>query len=184
MKTIRLVPVLLAALATGAFAQETPAKLALAHEVIVAMRADHMFDTTLAQTKQASTELTALPPTATPAQQTQAEALRTQIMDLAMQGTTGLTAHLDKVYATVYTDAELNAMKTFFTSPEGQSMMAKQAQIMAQIRPQFQEMQRSLGTKVQQLLDNAKAANAAATANEAKSAAGKSADAKPADAPK
>jgi hypothetical protein len=63
---------------------------------------------------------------------------------------------MDGVYADVYTEAELRAMKTFFLSPEGQSMLAKQPQIMAHIMPLVQEMQRNLFPKVQQMVDDAK----------------------------
>jgi hypothetical protein len=157
MKTTRLLPVLLA-LATGAFAQENPVKLALAHEVIAAMNADKMFDGMAAQMKQMTSQMTTPPADATPEQRKKAEELQAKIMDLTMSAAKGMVAKMDQVYADVYSEAELKAMKAFFTSPEGQSMLAKQPQIMAHIMPLVQEMQRDLMPKVQQLVEDSKAA--------------------------
>jgi hypothetical protein len=160
MKITRLLPVLLA-FATGAFAQSTPAdpaKLALAHEVIGAMNADKMFNGMAAQMKQMTSQMTTPPADATPEQRQKAAQLQDKIMDLTMAAAKGMIAKMDQVYADVYSEAELKAMKAFFTSPEGQSMIAKQPQIMAHIMPLVQEMQRDLVPKIQQLVEDSKAA--------------------------
>ncbi len=125
MKFTRLLPVL-RALATGAVAQENPAKLALAREVITAMKADKMFDAMTAQMKQMATSSMAMPPSATPEQKQKFEEFRGKVMDLSMESAKGLIAQMDHIYADVYSEAELQAMKNFFSSPEGQSMLAKQ----------------------------------------------------------
>jgi hypothetical protein len=157
MKITRLL-LLLVAFATGAAAQQDPAKLALAREVIAAMHADRMFDAMAAQMKQMYAQMVPVAPTATPAQHQKAEELQAKIMDLTMTAAKGLVGKMDQVYAEVYSEAELNAMKTFFASPEGQSMLAKQPQIMARVMPMAQEMQRDLGPKVQKLIDDSRAA--------------------------
>lgn len=157
MKITRSLTVLLA-LATGAFAQETvpPAKLALAREVVVAMHADRVFDAMVAQTKQMSSEMLALPPGATAEQKKKADDTEAQIMKLTTDATKAALEKVNQMYAELYTDAELNAMKAFFSSPEGQSMLAKQPQVMGKIRPLFQDMQRDLGPKLQKLVDDAR----------------------------
>jgi hypothetical protein len=176
MKITRLL-LLLAALATGVFAQETaptpaqpdPAKLALAHEVIAVMKADRMFDSMAMQMKQGAAQLAAVPADATPEQRQKATELQDKIVDLSMTAAKGMIAKMDSIYAEVYTEAELTAMKTFFSSTEGQSMLAKQPQIMAHVMPLVQDMQRILIPKIQKLVEDAKAATAApAPATESK----------------
>jgi hypothetical protein len=175
MKITRLFLVL-AALATGAFAQTPapatvsmpaapdPAKLALAREVIAVMKADKMFDGMAAQMKQSAAQITAVAPDAPAEQRQRAEALQAKIVDLSMAAAKGMVSKMDQVYADVYTMGELTAMKTFFSSPEGQSMLSKQPQIMAHVMPMVQEMQRTLIPQVQKLVEDAKAADAAASA--------------------
>ena len=164
MKITRLL-LLLAALATGVFAQETapaaapaadPAKLALAREVIAVMKADRMFDSMAMQMKQGAAQIAAVPPDATPEQRQKATELQDKIVELSMAAAKEMIAKMDQIYADVYSEAELTAMKGFFSSPEGQSMLAKQPQIMAHVMPLVQEMQRTLIPKVQKLVEDAK----------------------------
>ncbi len=169
MKITRLLLVLLV-LTTGAFAQENPAKLTLAREVIAAMHADKMFDGMAAQMKQMATQMAALPADATPEQRKKTEELQGKIMDLSMDAAKGMIAKMDQIYADVYSEAELNAMKGFFNSAEGQSMLAKQPQIMGHIMPLIQEMQRDLMPKIQQLVEASKAEGAKTKAPEAPAA--------------
>ncbi len=170
MKKSQLLLALLA-LTTGVLAQDqnpaapaNAAKLALARETISAMHADTMFDNMAAQMKQMAGQMVQLPRETTPEQRKKAEELQGKIMDLSMTAAKGMVAKMDEVYASVYSEAELRAMKTFFTSPEGQSMMSKQSQIMAQIMPLVQQMQRDLMPKIKQLVDEAKAADKPAQA--------------------
>ncbi len=158
MKTTKLLLALLA-LTTSLLAQDNnAAKLALAREVITAMKADQMFDGMAAQMKQMAGQMATPPPGATPEQIKKNEALQGKIMDLSMNEAKGMIAKMDRIYADVYSEAELKAMKVFFTSPEGQSMLAKQPKIMASLMPLIQEMQQGLMPKIKQAVDEAKAA--------------------------
>ena len=170
MKPIRLLLVLLA-LATGAFAQENATKLALAREVITVMKVDKMFDAMTTQMKQMANQSMAVPPNATPEQKEKFEKFRNKVTDLSMEAAKGMVAQMDHLYADVYSEAELQAMKQFFGSPEGQSMLTKQPQVLAHMMPLMQQMQRELMPKVQALTQELEADLKASKA------------AKPADAP-
>ncbi|HVZ66302.1 MAG TPA: DUF2059 domain-containing protein [Lacunisphaera sp.] len=144
------------AVATAAPTDDHAAKLALARETIAAMHADKMFDAMAAQLKQMAGQLTPLPASATPEQRKKFEEIQAKALDLSMESVKGLMTKMDEVYANVYSEAELQAMKAFFVSPEGQSMLAKQPQVMAQMMPHVQEMQRDLMPKMKQLAEEAK----------------------------
>jgi uncharacterized protein len=149
----------LMAFAVGARADENAAKLALAREAIAAMKADKMFDNMATQMKQMASRFSHLPANASPEDQKKMEELQGKIMDLSMNEAKTLISKMDEVYAAVYSEAELKAMVAFFKSPEGESMMAKQPQIMAQIMPLVQQMQQGLMPKIQKLVEEAKAAH-------------------------
>ena len=155
-KSLLLIAVL--ALSPAAFAQDNAAKLALAREAISAMQADKMFDGLAAQMKQIAAQQSQIPASATPEQRQKVEALQEKIMDLSMNEARTLITKMDAIYASVYSEAELKAMIAFFKSAEGQSMMAKQPQIMAQMMPLIQQMQRDIAPKMQKLIEEAKAA--------------------------
>ncbi|MBC7368537.1 MAG: DUF2059 domain-containing protein [Undibacterium sp.] len=122
------------------------------------MQVDKMFDGMAAQMKQMATQMSPLPADATPDQRAAAEALQGKIMDLSMNSAKAMITKMDQIYAEVYSESELNAIKAFFTSAAGQSMLAKQPQIMAKTMPLMQEMQRDLMPKMQQLIQESKAA--------------------------
>lgn len=155
------------ALCTAGVAQENAAKLALAREVITAMQADKMFDSMSAQMKQMAMQMSRAPANATPEQKEKMAALQGKIMDLSMGIAKDMVARMAPIYAKVYSEAELNAIKAFFTSPEGQSMIAKQPQIMASVMPLMQEMQRELMPKIKAMVDETKAEITAAKAPQA-----------------
>ena len=69
------------------------------------------------------------------------------------QSAKGIISQMDHIYADVYSEAELRAMKNFFSSPEGQSMLAKQPQAMAHVMPLVQQMQRDLMPKLKQMTE-------------------------------
>jgi hypothetical protein len=153
MKTTRLLLALLV-VTTGAIAQDKDnhdAKLALAREAIAAMKADKMFDGMMAQVKQMASPVP-LPAEATPEQRQRAEAFRNKILDLSMESAKGMIAQMDQLYADIYSEAELKAMVAFFKSPEGQSMLAKQPQVMQRVMVMAQAMQRDLMPKMQQMM--------------------------------
>lgn len=145
------------ALASGANAQETPARLALAREVISVTKADQTFDSIAAQLRQSAGMMITPPAGATPEQVKKAGEIQTKILDLSMAAAKDMIAKLDHIYADVYNESELRAMKVFFSSPAGQSMIAKQSQLMSRIIPLTQEMQRDLVPKIKQVIEEAKA---------------------------
>jgi hypothetical protein len=178
MKTSRLLPVLLA-LATSAVAQSIPAapvqakadtapvdpaKLALAREVISVMHVDRMFDGMTAQMRQMAAQMT--PPMAnlTAEQKARFTEFQDKVMTLSMEAAKGLLGKMDQIYADVYSEQELKTMKAFFSSSEGQSMLTKQPQVLAHLRPFIQEMQQDLMPKVQQLAKQLKEDEAKAEA--------------------
>ena len=162
MKTTRFLLAMLA-LTTGALAQDNAAapanaaKLALAREVITASQMDKMFDSMAAQMKQMFGQMTKLPADATPEQREAFTTFQGKVMDLSMGMAKDLIANTDLIYAKVYSEAELHAMKAFFLSPEGQSMIAKQPKVMALLMPIMQDMQRMLMPQIKALADEFKA---------------------------
>lgn len=169
------------AVAAGARAQTpapTPApdaaKLALAREVIAAMQADKLIDRMTGQMKQMATQMAGASANLSPEKRARAEALQGKIMALSVDMTKSLLTKMDTIYADVFTDAELKAMKAFYTSPEGASAQLKQAEIAKRLMPAVQEMQRGLMPKIQQIIADAQA-------EEAKADAAAAAAAKPAE---
>ncbi|MEO7598850.1 MAG: DUF2059 domain-containing protein [Opitutus sp.] len=150
----------LLAFASGAFAEETPAKLALAREVISALQADKMIDGMMGQLKQMAAQTSNVPTTATPEQRAKAEKLQTEIMELSMNSAKKLIGQMDQLYAEIYSETDLKAMKGFFTSPEGRSMISKQPQLMQRMMPMMQQMQQELQPQIQSLVAASKAADA------------------------
>lgn len=153
-KSLLLIAVL--ALSPAAFADDNSAKLALAREAISAMQVDKMFDGMSAQMKQGAMQMVPLPATTTPEQQQKFDAYMTKVLDLSMEQAKGLISKMDAVYASVYSEAELKAIVAFFKSAEGQSMIAKQPQVMAQVMPLVQQMQQELFPKIQALAEELK----------------------------
>lgn len=140
------------------------AKLALAREVIAAMQADKMFDGMAAQMKQMAMQMSPLPADATPEQKARAEKFLGRVMDLSMNSAKAMIAQMDQVYAELFTEGELKAIKAFYFSSEGQSMLAKTPQAMQRLMPSIQAMQRDLMPKLQQLTQEFQAEEAAAKA--------------------
>ena len=154
----------LLAFTTAAFAEESPAKLALAREVISALQADKMIDGMMSQMKQMAAQTASTTPDATPEQRAKAEKLQSDIMDLSMNSAKKLIGQMDQLYAEIYSEADLQAMKAFFTSPEGRSMISKQPQLMQRMMPMMQRMQQELQPQIQALVASSKAAEAPAPA--------------------
>ena len=107
--------------------------------------------------KQMATQMLHLPADVTPEKRQQAEKFFGKVMEVSMGAAKDMMTKVDGIYASVYTEAELKAMLTFFKSPEGQSMIAKQPQVMQQMMPLIQQMQRDLMPKLQQMAMEAKA---------------------------
>jgi hypothetical protein len=103
----------------------------------------------------------------TPEQRAIATKMSSQIMALSMETAKGLLGKMDVIYAEVYSEAELKAMKAFFESPEGISMLAKQPQIMQKFMPFVQVMQKEISPKIQKITEEARAQEQAAAASAA-----------------
>jgi hypothetical protein len=157
-----LIPVLRA---DGPADAPVPANIDLAHQVIKAMHADRMFDQMAAQMQQmAAQSINLNSANLTPQQKESAAKMSSQIMALSMDAARGLLTKMDVIYAQVYSEAELRAMKAFFESPEGTSMIQKQPQIMQKLMPYVQSMQRDLGPQIQKIIQDARAQAAAQSA--------------------
>jgi hypothetical protein len=160
MKKSLLTLILIAATA-GLLAEEaappSAAKLALAREVIATLQADKMIDGMMGQMKAMANQSAPIAPDATPEQRAQAEKLQGDILAMSMTAAKKMVAEMDQLYAEVYTDGELQAMKSFFSSPEGRSMMAKQPQLMQRLMPLMQKMQQDLVPQIQALMAASKA---------------------------
>jgi hypothetical protein len=138
-------------------------QVALAQGVIKAMHADRIFDQMEAQMQRmAAQAFKQNNDKLTPDQRAAAEKLSGQIMKVSMDAARGMLDKMDVIYAEVYSPAELKAMKAFFESPEGVSMLEKQPQIMQKLMPSITEMQKEIGPKIQKLVEDAKAQEAAA----------------------
>ena len=146
----------LLAFATSAFAEDINPKLTLAREVIAALQADKMIEGMLAQLKQIAGQTAAIPADATPEQRAKAEKLQSEVLELSMAAAKKMIGQMDELYAEVYSEAELRAMKAFFSSDEGRSMLAKQPQVMKRMMPMMQQMQQELMPQVQALAAAAK----------------------------
>jgi uncharacterized protein len=135
-----------------------PANLELAHQVIKAMHADKIFDQMSVQMQQiAAQSVNANSANLTPQQRAIATKVSSEVTALSMDFAKGLLGKMDVIYAQVYSEAELKAMKAFFDSPEGMSMIQKQPQIMQKIMPYIADMQKEIGPKIKKITDDARA---------------------------
>lgn len=170
---LALIPLLKAAGPAPAPAPDT-AKIELAREVIKSVHADRMFDQMSVQMQRmAAQAMNASGTDMTPQQKETAAKVSSQVMALSMDAAKSLMANMDVIYAEVYSTAELNAMKAFFQSPEGVSMLEKQPMIMQKLMPYVQSMQKDLIPKIRKITEDARAeqqgaAAAAPTAQPAK----------------
>lgn len=156
MKSIRFLPVLLA-LATGALAQDNSAKLELAHQVITATGIEQTLDQMIVQTMQPAIDAAAHAPAGTtPEEREKFDQWHRKMMNLSVQSGQDLLDRVDHLYADLYSEQELLAIKAFFTSPEGRALLSKQPQVIARLTSLVQDMARDLKPKVQQLVDERK----------------------------
>lgn len=143
----------------------SPAQLELARQVIKASQFDKVFDQMGVQMQQMAAQAMNLSsPDMTPAKKEAATKVLGEVMKLATESTKAMLDKVDTIYAEVYSEAELKAMLGFFDSAEGKSMLSKQPLIMQRMMPFVRSMQQELGPKIQQIVEKAKAAEAAAEA--------------------
>lgn len=150
MKKLLLALVLAASVIPGFSADEK--KLQLAREVIKATQADKMFEQMTEQFQQMAAANTA---NLSGEDKAKAEKVQKEIATLTMASAKDLMKRMDAIYAEVYSEAELVAMKTFFESEAGRSMLSKQPQLMEKMMPMIMEMQQSLMPKIQEILEKA-----------------------------
>jgi hypothetical protein len=98
-----------------------------------------------------------VPATASEEQKAKLAKVQSDAIDLAMEAAKDMIGKMDAVYAEVYSVEELTAIKAFFSSTEGESMMAKQPQLMQRMMPLVQQMQGELMPKIGALMQKAKA---------------------------
>jgi|CZKI01.1.fsa_nt_gi hypothetical protein len=133
------------------------AQIELAHQVIKSMHADRAFDQMSVQMQKiAAQSLSLNTANLTPEQKAAAAKVSSQVMALSIEAAKGLVDKMDVIYAEVYSPAELRAMKAFYESPEGVSMVEKQPQIMQKIMPYVTSMQRDLMPKIQKIAEAAR----------------------------
>ena len=143
----------------------SPAQIELARQVIKASQFDRVFDQMGAQMQQmAAQSMNLTSPDMSPAKKEAAMKTLDEVMKLSVESTKALLQKVDVIYAEVYSEAELKAMLGFFESAEGKSMLQKQPQVMQRMMPLVQGMQRELMPKIQQIVEKAKAAEAASSA--------------------
>lgn len=128
------------------------AKLVLAREVIEATQMNKMFDALVPQIQQmtlqmAKGEMASM----SPEQKAAFERFQGKAAQVAMEAAKAMLTKLDQVYAEIYSVEELKAMKAFYLSPEGKSMISKQPDVAQRVMPIMQTMQMELGPKIQAL---------------------------------
>jgi hypothetical protein len=143
-------------LAAGAFAQENATRLALARDVVSVTKAAQAFDNMAAQLRQSANMIINPAPGAPAEQVKKAGEIQARVLEVSTAASKDMTAKVEHTYAEVYTEPELRAMKVFFSSPAGQSMLTKQGQLMSRLVPLTQEMQRDLPPKIRQIIEEAK----------------------------
>ena len=91
-----------------------------------------------------------------------AQSVAVEMADKAKATMPALMQDMGAIMAAKYTGEELVAMKDFYSSPEGQSIMQKQPQVMAEFMPKVMERLQPLQMEMMQKLSDRM--NAAATA--------------------
>ena len=122
--------------ANGAGAQQTssasPRQVELAHRYIVAAHMDRTLDGTM----RAMANLPADAKITTE----QRQALVEVVTDVTVGMVGKMKARMEPIIAEIYSEAELEAMVTFYESPVGQSMIAKTPEMAARMAPVMQEI--------------------------------------------
>jgi len=93
-----------------------------------------------------------------------AQSVAVEMTDKAKAMMPALMQDMGAIMAAKYTGEELAAMKDFYSSPEGQSIMQKQPEVMAEFIPKVVERMQPLQLEMVQKLSERMTATAAATA--------------------
>jgi hypothetical protein len=145
---IGFILVLGSAVAHGAEAE----RLQLAREVIEASQASKMLDSMTGQLQQMVAAQLKGGGNLTPEKLAKVQAAQEEVIAFTMASSKAMLAKLDQIYADVYTEEELQAMKTFFLSKGGRAMIVKQPALMQRMMPLITEMQQSMMPKVQEIM--------------------------------
>lgn len=125
-------------------------RLQLAREVIQASQVDKMIDAMTGQVQQMSRQMAGPGFDTLPAdQKALAEAFITQTVEVAMAESKLILSKMDAVYAGTFSEEELLAVRDFYRSPAGKSLIEKQPVLMQKLMPEIQGMQRTLMPKLQ-----------------------------------
>lgn len=125
--------------------QDQTAQLNLAREVITSMHMDEQVKQMTSQISCLTSKAAGTSGTLSETDQKAAQALTEKVMNLALKE---MLTKLDLIYAEVFTESELKAMKAFYQSPEGQSSLRKQPQVMQKLMPSVMEMSSKLAEQL------------------------------------
>lgn len=92
------------------------------------------------------------------------QSVQTEMMDKAKAMTPQLMADMGAIMARVYTGEELVAMRDFYASPEGKSILQKQPQVMAEFMPVVMQRMQPLQLEMVQKLSQRMSASAVTSA--------------------
>ncbi|WP_404424617.1 DUF2059 domain-containing protein [Nibricoccus sp. IMCC34717] len=125
-------------------------RLALAREVIHLSQADRMINNLVPQLQQMTSQMAApMLDKLSPEQRAKVEAAQKKAVELGIEAAKQMISKMDAVYADVYSSDELKAIKSFYSTVEGKSMIEKMPQVMQKMMPLMQQMQAELMPKIQ-----------------------------------
>jgi hypothetical protein len=132
----------------------TPATLADAEEVLKAMHFDEMFAKIMEQQKKSVTQMmqknTGQMKMA-PEDRERMMAIQTKIMDelFDSMGGSGMKSAVAEIYSSVFSKEELTSLGAFYSTPAGQSMVAKQPLVQEKMMQVMMPKMAELGPKMQ-----------------------------------
>jgi hypothetical protein len=144
---------------SGSILTATPATLADADNVLSVMHFDEMMSKIIEQQKKAMTPMFAkmMDQLKVPAEDRERfAALQKKVLDEAMNSVMGpeMKADVARIYSNVFTKEELASMSSFYSTPGGQAMVAKQPQVQEQMMQSMMPRMMQVGPKMQELAKN------------------------------
>jgi hypothetical protein len=128
--------------------------LKLAREVIEATQTSKMLDGMSTQLQQMlSQQLTNLAANLPEAERANLQAAQKEMVEFVIEQSKQLVSKMDVIYAEVFTEKELTAIKTFYQSPEGRALVEKQPTVMQLMMPSIVEMQKGINAKMEEILN-------------------------------
>ena len=151
----RLRPLLAATLLAGSACTPPPDKLVLAQEVITAIDAEKMLDEMVPQLEQMNSQMVrqlAVQNGFTVDEAAELAKIGPKTTAISIEAIRGLLPEMAKIYVNIYSVEELQAMKRFYTSPEGRAMLAKQPALKQQLSPKIQDAVLATQPHIQELI--------------------------------